>query len=664
MGINFSLKLAWRNIQSNKQIYLPYTISAMITVAIFQMMSSLMTNPFVEERSSLLPQLFALGTVVVAFFSIIFIFYTNSFLMKRRKKELGLYNILGLEKKHIRRVLWMESTILGVISIVFGLIVGNLLGQLGFLFLNYLLKLPTAMEYTLSSQSVLFTVILFIGVFFLAFIYNATQVTLANPIKLLKSGKEGEKEPKSSPILFLLGLLSLGAGYFISIRIEDPISALIQFFLAVLLVIVGTYLLFTAGSIIILKMLKRNRSFYYQPGPFISVSGMLYRMKQHAAGLANITILSTMVIIAISTTVTLFVGTEETLSNRFPEENSATIRTNYGTDGATLTTGLDQLTDHVTAITEDENLKIESQLAFKYMNIFGDFNENHFTTRDNNADGGLPQLLILLPLEDYNRTAGESEELAANEILVRTAGLKEDFDQFELGGRMYDVRELDDLPFFLDANVNLVDTLIAVVPNAQTVDEIAAFYNPNADEYLTNWEANIFWTTNAADEDNVAYSEIINQKIGDHGLDLGVFYESRSANREEWYSMNGGFLFLGLFLGGLFTIGAALITYFKQVSEGYDDRERIQIMQKVGLDKETTRKATRSQIVWMFTLPILVASLHAAFAFPILQKMVILFGITSKMLLLSVTVGVVIGFALIYWLIYRITSIVYLNIVE
>lgn len=664
MGTNFSLKLAWRNIQSNKQIYLPYTFAAIITVAMFQMMSSLMLNPFVLERSSSLKDLFSMGTIIVGLFSVIFIFYTNSFLMKRRKKELGLYNVLGLEKKHVRRVLWMESTIIGIISILLGVIVGNLFGKLGFLFLNYLLNLPVPMMYVLSIESVAVTAMLFVGIFFIAYIFNATQVTLANPIKLLKSGKEGEKEPKSSPLLFLLGIISLGSGYFISISIDNPVRAILSFFLAVLLVIIGTYLLFTAGSIIILKMLKKNRSFYYQPGPFISVSGMLYRMKQHAAGLANITILSTMVIIAVSTTVTIFMGTEETLKNRFPEENSITVRTNYDMNGERLTEDLDQLMNHVTMITKEEDLEIQEETVYKYMELYGYFEENTFEIREMETGGSMPQMLVLLPLEDYNKTTGLSETLDDNQILVRTAGFTLDYDTLELGGRSFEMKDLEELPFYLDANVNLVDTLIAVVPNAGVVDELATLFNPDNDEYLTNWIANVYWSTDATEEENLVYAKTMVDRIADHGLELGVFYSSRDANREEWLTTNGGFLFLGLFLGGLFTIGAALITYFKQVSEGYDDRERIQIMQKVGLDKETTRKATRSQIVWMFTMPILVASLHTAFAFPILQKMLILFGITSKMLLLSVTVGVVVGFALIYWIIYRITSKVYLNIVE
>ena len=307
---------------------------------------------------------------------------------------------------------------------------------------------------------------------------------------------------------------------------------------------------------------------------------------------------------------------------------------------------------------------MKDEISYKYMDLYGYFEENRFDIHETETPGSMPQMLVLLPLEDYNKAADLSETLESDEVFVRSVGVTLDSETLILGDQTFEMKELKELPFFLDANVNLVDTVIAVVPTAEDVDEIAAFYNPNDAEYLTNWLANIYWSTDATDEENLVYADVMNHKISDHGLELGVFYSSRDANREEWLTMNGGFLFLGLFLGGLFTIGAALITYFKQVSEGYDDRERIQIMQKVGLDKEMTRKATRSQIVWMFILPILVASLHTVFAFPMLQKMLVLFGITSKMLLLSVTIGVVIGFALLYWIIYRITSKVYLNIVE
>ncbi|HLR92272.1 MAG TPA: ABC transporter permease, partial [Atopostipes sp.] len=376
MKRNFSLKMAWRNIQSNRQLYIPYLLSSIVTVAMFHMMASLMTNDYVQERSSTLPTLFAMGTFVVAIFSIVFIFYANSFLVKRRKKEWGLYSILGLEKKHIARILITETLIVGGINILVGLLVGILFGQLSFMFLNYLLQLPFSMTYAISWEMTLLTIGLFIGIFFLTLLYNIAQVTFSNPIHLLKGSDQGEKEPKSSPFLFLIGLVTLGAGYYISVTIEDPLSAISEFFTAVLLVIVGTYLLFNAGSIIVLKWMKRSERIYYQPGPFISISGMLYRMKQHATGLANISILAVMVIVAVSTTVTIFVGTEETLQNRFPEENNVSFVTDLETTSETLAVSAQSVISEVTERTEESGLEVVDGTSYRYASLMGEIDGN------------------------------------------------------------------------------------------------------------------------------------------------------------------------------------------------------------------------------------------------------------------------------------------------
>ncbi|WP_161877995.1 FtsX-like permease family protein [Alkalibacterium sp. MB6] len=664
MGKLFSTKLAWRNIQSNKQVYLPYTLAATITVSMFQMMISLILNDFVQDRSSTLVQLFSMGAIVVGLFSLIFIFYTNSFLMKRRKKELGLYNILGLEKKHIRKVLLLENLMIGAISIALGIFLGNILGQLSFLFLNYLLQLPVVMTYSVSWLGAGVTAAVFMGIFLLTLIYNTAQVTFSNPITLLKGGKEGEKEPKSSPILFILGLISLISGYTISMTIDNPVQAILQFFLAVLLVIIGTYLIFTAGSIIVLKLLKKNKAFYYQPGPFISVSGMLYRMKQHAVGLANITILAVMVIIAISTTVTLFVGTEETLENRFPAENTNSLMTNYGLSGSEVEASIQEITEHIDELTVDFGLEVESMDSFRFVNLIGKFENDAFNTVSPEEREFIPDMVLLVPLDDYNRMERTSINLEDNEVLVYEAGIEVNSDRLGLGDNLFLVNELEDRPSVVGAEADLSDTLVVITPSAEAIDEITAAYNTEEDPYVMYWQGGMYWETTATEGDVMSYGKMMQAAIGDHGEEVGVFYESRSGNREEWYSLNGGFLFLGLFLGGLFTVGAALITYFKQVSEGFDDRERIQIMQKVGLDKETTKRATRSQIVWMFTLPIVTAALHTAFAYSILQKMLVLFSINNPQLLITVTIAVVASFAFIYWIIYRITSKVYLKIVE
>lgn len=664
MKINFFSKMAWRNIQSNRQLYTPYIFSSILTVTMFMLMASLMTNKFVRERSTSLTQLFAMGVIVIGVFSLIFIFYTNSFLMKRRKKELGIYSILGLEKKHVARVIAFETFIVSSFSIIVGILVGILFGQLVFLFLNYLLQMPTVVRFSFSIETILWTVGLFVIIFLLTLIYNAAQITFSNPIKLLKGSRTGEKEPKSSPLLFIIGLIFLGVGYWISVSIEDPVSALMQFFTATLLVIIGTYLLFNAGSIIVLKALKKRKSFYYQPGPFISISGMLYRMKQHATGLANISILSVMVIVALSTTLTLFLGTEEMLTNRFPEENSITIHTPSGMSGEDLKNQMVQLEQKISEETLNTDFTIENQVAYRLINIWGFLKDGTFELKEIEMGGNRPILLTIIPLEDFNQTANTNYALAENELFVRTAGFNYEVDELGLGGKSFDVKPLEELPFFLDANIFLAETLIVIAPSVEVVDTILTDYANKPEAGEQNWQAELGWSADGPDEYRKKYADKMLALSYEHDLDIGVFYESRDGSREEWYSMNGGFLFLGIFLGGLFTIGSVLITYFKQVSEGYDDRERIQIMQKVGLDKETTRKATRYQILWMFSLPLLVAIMHTIFAYPILQKMLVLFGITSsKLFILSITTVIFI-YGIIYWVIYRVTSKIYLDIVE
>lgn len=663
MKKSFFTKMAWRNIQSNRKLYIPYSISAVLSVALFQMMANLMANDFVRQRSATLPMLFGMGTFVIGVFSVIFIFYVNSFLIKRRKKEIGLYSVLGLEKKHVAQILTIENVIVSSLSIVTGILVGVLFGRLSFLFLNFLLNLPTAVGYSTSWETMGITVLLFVSIFTLTLLYNIAQVTFSNPIRLLKGSKEGEKEPKSSPILFIIGLISLGAGYYISLTIDNPISALTQFFVAVLLVIIGTYLLFTSGSIFILKALKRNKSFYYKPGPFISISGMLYRMKQHAVGLANISILSVMVIIAVSTTVTLYAGTEETLSHRFPEENNLSVMTEPELNGTGLKESIETVERDLSDLSNEAGYTMEDNYYYRYVEMWGDLEDGQLSFRDFELGGNMPATIVIMPLEDYNQISEDSSQLDSDEMLFHASGFDVTSDTLTVNEETFQLKPLDGLPAAMNTNALLGDTLVLVAPETQIVDSIKSYYNENVAEYPIRYSADYFWSTAEEDEAG-AYATMISDELWETDYPVGLFYESREGNREEWYSMNGGFVFIGLFLGGLFTIGAVLITYYKQISEGYEDRERIQIMQKVGLDKETTRKATHSQIFWMFSLPILTAALHTAFAYPIVQKLLVIFSITNNTLFMGTTIGVVLVYSFIYWIIYRVTSRMYLNIVE
>ncbi|AZP05693.1 ABC transporter permease [Jeotgalibaca ciconiae] len=641
---------------------MPYMISSVLTVAMFSQMVALLTNEFVQERNPTLSTLFSLGAIVIGLFSFIFTMYTNSFLIKRRKKEIGLYGILGLEKKHVGRILFLETIIVGFGSILIGLLIGLLFGRLFFLLLNYLLQLPEVMSYTTSWEGMGMTVILFTVIFFVAYLYNISQVTFSNPIKLLKGEKEGEKEPKSNWFLLILGIGSLGYGYWISVTISDPLAAMIQFFLAVILVIIGTFCLFTAGSIFVLKAMKKNKQLYYQPRAFISISGMLYRMKQNATGLANISVLSCMVIIALATTTTIYVGTEDTLAMRFPAENNVTVYS-FG-DEVKVEQVQESVEDIINVINENtEEVAVENQKQYIYANLFGKMKEDYFEVGVD-FDGGLtmPDTLLLISLDDYNQFTQSDDTLADNQVYIHHSANYQN-ETIKLSTLEFDTLILEKNMDMFPIEESISGSYLIVVPSKEVMQAILSAYQAEATDYLNgDVYGSIQWDTSGTEEEKARYSELISEKISNG--DFVARYESRSAGRDEWYMLNGGFLFLGIFLGLLFTIGTVLITYYKQISEGYDDRERFQIMQKVGLDKDMIRSTSRSQVVWMFMLPLIVATVHTAFAYPIIHKLLMLFGIFSHTILISCIAGVVLSFSVIYWLIYRLTARIYFSIVE
>lgn len=660
MNNRFFSSLALRNIKSNKQLYIPFLLSSTAIIAMFFLMVSLMTNKFVQERSSSLPTLFMIGVVVIGIFSVIFILYTNSFLIKRRKKEIGLYGILGLEKKHVAKILFFESLFSSLLSIAAGLLAGLLFGRLVFMLLNFMLRMPNDIAYTTSLLSVGATVALFVLIFGITLLYNISQFTFANPIKLLKGKQEGEKEPKGSLILFILSLIFLGWGYGISITIPDPLAAIEKFFLAVLLVIIGTYLLFISGSIFILKALKNNKRIYYRPGAFISISGMLYRMKQNAVGLANICILASMVIIAVSTTITIYLGSEETLENRFPYEHNLKLfgDMDYVEE---MNNRFFELQDEVIALTEENGLEVADMESYRYESFFGNLEDGSFVFKQSSVDGDLPVLMMVIPLQDFNGMTGENYSLADDEALFYHSTKSYEKEELSIGNKTYSLTEIENE---FSADMALTESIALVVPDeAHLLDLREDYMGQFPESTHITVDAEIGWNTEGTEAAEKALAEQLESEY--NGVS-GSFsrYESRDSQREEWYSINGGFLFLGVFLGLLFTLGTLLITYFKQVSEGFDDRGKFQIMQKVGLDEDMIKDSTKSQIIWMFILPIVIATIHVSFAYPIVRKLLLIFGVTNDMTWLMTFIAVVIAFAGIYWMIYRVTSKVYYSIVK
>ena len=651
MNRGFFSKLALRNLKSNKQIYLPYIFASIATVAMFYMMVALMGNKFVQTRNASLPMLFTVGAVVIGVFSFLFILYTNSFLIKRRKKEIGLYAILGMKKKHVSRILTIESLVTSSFSIIVGLILGHLLGELAFLVLNYALKFGVKMSFPFTLNAVMITIGLFVLIFLVTLIYNITQVTFSKPIQLIKGKQTGEREPKSSIFLFILSLLLIGSGYYLSVTIDNPMDAMIYFLLAVLLVIVGTYFLFISGSIFILKALKKNKKLYYRPSPFISISGMLYRMKQNAAGLANITILATMVIVAVATTIAVFMGIQGTLDIRFPYENKVT----YYTDA-----NIEKELKTIQTETETLGLEVTGTEIYTYYNLYPVVEDNELILGETDYSANEVFQAKIIVQEDYEKMTNQAIDLESDEILVYDLKDDYDFSTLLIGDATYQIKSKIENPIKMDKLLS--PNMILVVESKDVLQSIMD-YNILASEieYDVPMEAMISWNTTGTQEQKKSYSEKLADKLNSRE---GSYFDSKELLSVELYDVNGGFLFLGIFLGLLFTFGAALITYFKQVSEGYDDREKFQIMQKVGLDKQTIRKTTRLQIIWMFLLPLVIAVIHVAFAFPIIQKLLLLFNVVDTTLIFWCFAGVIVGYSVIYGIIYQVTSKVYYSIVK
>lgn len=652
MNRGFFSKLALRNLKSNKQIYLPYIFASIATVAMFYMMVALTENEFVQTRNASLPGTFAAGSVVIGVFSFLFILYTNSFLIKRRKKEIGLYAILGMKKKHVSTILIIESLLTSTFSIILGSLIGHLLGKLVFLVLNYALKFGVKMSFPFTLNAVMITIGLFVLIFLVTLIYNITQVTFSNPIQLIKGKQTGEREPKSSIILFILSLLLIGSGYYLSIMIEKPEDAMIYFFLAVFLVIAGTYFLFVSGSIFILKALKKNKKLYYRPSPFISISGMLYRMKQNAVGLANITILATMVIIAVSTTLAIFIGIQGTLDLQFPYENQIT----YFTD-----VNKEEKMKEIQKETDKLGLEVTGTESYSSYSLATQLKDNELIIGDK-VDYSAEQTIYvnILLQEDYEKMTKHSIDLDSDEMLVYNLQDNDDLSTLLIGDTTYQIKSINKSPIKMDKGVSPLKFLI--VESNEVRQSIIDYEDQlSENEYPFTTEAMISWNTTGTQEQKENYSKKLADVLNSRE---GSYYESKELMRNELYDMNGGFLFLGIFLGVLFIFGAALITYFKQVSEGYDDREKFQIMQKVGLDKKMIRKTTRLQIIWMFLLPLVVAVIHVAFSFPIIQKLLLLFYVTDTTLVIWCFSGVIVGFSVIYGVIYQVTSKVYYSIVK
>ncbi len=657
-------KLAITNIKNNRQFYFPYLLTGIITVAMFYIMCALESNPGIQSMPGAkdLGLILRLGIGVIGIFAVIFLFYTNSFIIKRRKKELGIYNILGMEKRHIAKILSKEAFFTAIIAIGGGLVTGVLFHKLACMLLYRMIGFNGGITFSFSKKGVMITAILFAIVYLLTYIYDLFQVQLANPIELLQSGNKGEREPKTKAIMAVLGVLCLGTGYFIAITTKNPIKALTLFFVAVILVIIGTYLLFTAGSIALLKILRRNKGYYYQTKHFTSVSGMIYRMKQNAVGLANICILSTMVLVAVSTTVSLYVGVEDIMKERYP--NEINISAYYDT-GALAE---DSIAPIVEKSVKESGRKIrhEEDYLELYFAAIKDQGQYSLDKEKVKTAGDRVSGFVVLTREDCKKKYNEEiPELAENEVALFTIK-KTDMDTLVLENRSYHVKEIKQFQNTEDFETiaDIMDEYYYVIVNdVQDMERLWQLQKEIYQENSSSISRQVRLDIDGDSEQKKECFENIKTALGPEQAKARILIDSRQSSLDEFYQIYGGFLFLGLFLGILFLMITVLIIFYKQISEGYDDKERFSIMEKVGMSNDEVKATIRSQVRTVFFLPILMAAIHVGMAFPMIKRLLSLFGLSNTALFAGCMAGTILVFALIYLLVFLKTSKTYYKIV-
>ena len=663
MNSSIYSRLAVTNLKNNRKTYVPYILTAALTVMMYYIIDALSRNDSVGRGS--LWQILSMSTVVIRVFSVILLFYTNSFLMKRRKKEVGMYNILGMGKAHIAKMFLVEMLITAFVSIGAGIAGGILFGKVMWLLLLKILHYDVNMDFAVSGTAAVYTLVLFAAIFALTLAYNLWQIKLANPVELLRGGSEGEREPKTKWVLAVTGIALVGYGYFVALTTESPMKAIQLFFVAVVCVVLGTYALFVAASIALLKILKKRKNFYYQSKYFTAVSGMIYLMKQNAVGLANICILSTMVLVMISTTICMYMGMDDILTTRYPREFEVT---SFYPDKETE--------EKILRIIEEEAEKagVEEKDVMAYhsggaatVKKEGAFN----IAVDEDVYSGSEDVyeLVMIPAEDYNALEGKDISLGDGEILLYNP----DADSEKIGGTVkiqgeaYKVvEELDTFSLEEKNSSRVINGYYVIMKDEELIQEfLNKAYQMLSKEYSQLDEIKVSYKVcldfEGTKEDCRKAEAAIKKRIKEEVPQ--AYCDGREIEQESFYAVYGGLLFIGLYLGSMFLMATVLIIYYKQISEGYDDKERYQIMQKVGMSKREVKRSIRSQVLMVFFLPLAAAVVHIAVGFKVITKLLAVLNMVNVPLFLTCTVATVGVFAVFYAIVFGVTAREYYRIV-
>ena len=657
----FYSKFALNNLVKNKRFILPYILSTIFTIASFYILTSLSLGKNLDKLPqgiSATKQVLGFGVIVIAIFSAIFLFYTYSFLIKRRVREFGLYSVLGMTKKQIARILILETIFIAVITLVFGLAFGLLFDKLMLLVLLKLFTAGVSFGFVITPIAVFLTILLFGGIFFLLLIYTVIKISRLKIVALLKEENNGEREPKARLILAILGLGLTGYGYYLAQTIQNPIKAITMFFIAVLAVIFGTYLIFMAVSITVLKLMKNNKNFYYKPKNFISVSGLLYRMKRNAVGLANICILSTMVLVTMGTTSALYAGSEDAYNTRFPRD--IIINGYRSTEGK-----LAEIEKNVKKATQDAGVETKDLVSYNMLNVVGRLNGTEINY-ESEFTGSFDKIksIVVLELKDYNKVSKEQKTLNDGETLlfIDKKG-KYEANEIAVQGVNLKIKEkLTDFPGALGtAAANIMDTYYVVVKDNADVKKIESALKKKLN--ISDGEGEIFNYVGFNISDKSKEAKVIEnfKKLEKEG---NINIEGKAENETNFKGFYASFLFIGVFISMIFVVSQVVIMYYKQISEGYEDKGKFGIMRKVGLTDRQIKQSIRSQVLMIFFAPLAIATLHTVVAYPFIEKILKLFLATDNnvfLIALAVTIAV---FAVFYLVVYLITSRIYYRIIK
>lgn len=675
MKAGFYPRLALDGIRKNKRLYLPYMLICIGTIMMYYIIMFLQHSQALEYMpgSGTIGATLNLGGWVIAVFACIFLFYTNSFIIRRRKKEFGLYNMLGMGKRNIGRILIWETLFVYIITVGLGLAAGIILSKLAELGLVNIMQADVTYNLSVSVQAIAMTALIFGIIFALLFLNGLRQIRFSSAISLMRSENIGEKPPKGNILFGLLGLALLAGAYYIAITTLDPITALALFFAAVIMVILGTYLLFISGSVAFCRLLQKNKKYYYKPSHFVSVSSMVYRMKRNGAGLASICVLATMVLVMLSSTASLYFGSGDALNTRYPREIVLTLRM---TDFSGLEEdNVDRLRREIDSAAREYGARPANINDYRLAS-FGGLLEGDKVEISPEAinDAGAGALFsavqfYFISLKDYNSMMGENKLLEQGEALIYTNRIDYNYDSINFNqGVSFKIKErVEHFSGNGEAAVNMISSIMLVVSDVRSsLAGLEQYLNQNGQELSLNWYYE--FDTGLSGEEQIALRGGIRDRLNAAEETDGGFYSftcsSREAETDSFFATFGSLFYLGIILSAVFISAAVLIIYYKQISEGYEDQARFGIMRKVGMTKKEIRKSINSQLLTVFFMPLLGAGAHLAFAFPIIRRLLLLFNLNNASLFAFTTVISFVVFAIFYTLVYRATSNAYYNIVS